>query len=58
MNVEFLDRIASQLKAHKSPACRRAINRILDDMKQRYEDGKYNTRIEAEFAFGESVEKE
>jgi hypothetical protein len=37
MNVEFLDRLASLLKARKSPACRRAINRILDEMKQRCE---------------------
>jgi len=58
MNVEFLDRLASQLKADKSPACRRAINRILDEMKQRCEDGKYNTPMAAESAFRESVEKE
>jgi hypothetical protein len=58
MNVEFLDRLASQLKAEKSPACRRAINRILDEMKQRCEDGKYNTPMAAESAFRESVEKE
>jgi hypothetical protein len=58
MNVEFLDRLASQLKADKSPACRRAINRILDEMKQPFEDGKYNTPMAAESAFRESVEKE
>jgi hypothetical protein len=58
MNVEFLDRLASQLKAHKRPACRRAINRILDEMKQHCEDGRYNTPMAAESAFRESVEKE
>jgi hypothetical protein len=58
MNVEFLDRLAHQLKTHKTPSCRRAINRILEQMKQRCEDGKYSTPMAAESEFRESVEKE
>jgi hypothetical protein len=58
MNVEFLDRLAHQLKARKSPSCRRAINGILEQMKKRCEDGKYNTPAAAESAFREAVEKE
>ena len=58
MNVEFLDRLAHQLKTHKTPSCRRAINRILEQMKQRCDDGKYDTPMAAESAFRESVENE
>jgi hypothetical protein len=58
MNVEFLDRLAHQLKAHKTPSCRRAINRILEQTKKRCEDGKYNTPMAAESDFRELVEKE
>ena len=31
MDTEYLDQLAEQLKAEKSPACRRAINRLLAD---------------------------
>jgi hypothetical protein len=58
MNVEFLDRLAQQLKTHKTPSCRRAINRILEQIKQRYEDGKYDAPMAAESAFRESVDNE
>ena len=37
MSIEFLDRLASQLKIGKGPASRRAIERILDITKTGYE---------------------
>jgi hypothetical protein len=58
MDTAFLDRLAQQLRIHKTPSCRRAINRILNDMKKRYEDGKYNTPMAAKSDFRELVEKE
>jgi hypothetical protein len=58
MDTAFLDRLAQQLRIDKTPSCRRAINRILDEMKQRYESGKYNTPVAAESDFREFVEKD
>ena len=58
MNVEFLDQIARQLRINKTPPCRRAINRILEEVKSRCENGKYNTPMAAESDFRELVEKE
>jgi hypothetical protein len=58
MNVEFLDRLASSLKIDKTPSCRRAINRILEQMKRHCEAGKYNTPMTAESDFRELVEKD
>jgi hypothetical protein len=56
MNTEYLDQLADQLKGDKSPACRRAINRILADMKQRCKDGEYDSPLDAEAAFRKFVE--
>ena len=58
MSTEFLDRLASQLKIGKDLASRRAIERILDIIKKSYEDGKYQSPIEAERDFRELVEGE
>jgi hypothetical protein len=58
MDTSFLDRLAQQLRIDKTPSCRRAINRILDEMKQRYESGQYNTPMAAESDFREFVEKD
>jgi hypothetical protein len=58
MNVEFLDQLARQLRINKAPSCRRAINRILEEIKLRCENGRYDTPMAAESAFRESVEKE
>jgi hypothetical protein len=58
MNVEFLDQVAHQLRINKTPSCRRAINRILEEIKSRCENGKFDTPMAAESAFRESVEKE
>ena len=51
MSTDFLDRLASQLKANKSAACRRAIQRILAVVKKNLEDGKYENDVEAEADF-------
>jgi len=58
MHTAFLDRLAHQLRIDKTPSCRRAITRILHEMKKQYESGKYNTPMAAESDFRESVEKE
>jgi hypothetical protein len=58
MDIEFLTQLAHQLRIGKSPSCRRAINRILEDMKKRCESGEYKTPMAAESAFRESVESE
>jgi hypothetical protein len=58
MDTAFLDRLAQQLRIDKTPSCRRAINRILEEMKKRYEDGRYSTPIAAESDFRELVEQE
>ena len=52
----FLDHLASQLKANKSAACRRAIQRILGVIKNNYETGKYSNYTEAETDFRSLVE--
>ena len=51
MSLEFLDRLASQLKIDKSAAKRRAIERILETVRQNYQAGKYETPTDAERAF-------
>jgi hypothetical protein len=58
MNTEYLEHSAQQLKVDKSPACRRAINRILAVMKKRCADGEYETQAEAESAFRKLVADE
>jgi hypothetical protein len=58
MDTAFLDRLAQQLRMNKTPSCRRAINRILEDMKKRYKDGKYSTPMAAESDFREFVERD
>jgi hypothetical protein len=56
MDTAHLEQLAQQLKADKSPACRRAINRILAEMKQRCLDGQYDTPMDAESTFRKLVE--
>jgi hypothetical protein len=56
--TEYLDRLALQLKAGKNPNCRRAINRILADVKKRCQKGEYSSQTEAENAFRKFVEDE
>ncbi len=56
MSAEFLDRLASQLKIGKDPVSRRAIERILEVIKNSYENGMYESTTEAERDFRELVE--
>jgi hypothetical protein len=58
MGTAFLTRLVHQLRIGKTPGCRRAINRILEEIKNRCENGKYDTPMAAESAFRESVENE
>jgi hypothetical protein len=58
MSTEYLDQLARQLKIDKTPACRRAINRILEDLKKRCESGEFATPMDAEAAFRKFVEDE
>jgi hypothetical protein len=58
MNTGFLDRLATQPRAGKSAACRRATQRILAVIKKNYEEGEYESHTEAETAFRRLVERE
>jgi hypothetical protein len=53
-----LDRLASQLRANKSAACRRAIQRILAVVKKNFEDDKYKNDVEAEADFRQLVDRD
>jgi hypothetical protein len=55
VSTEFLDRLASQLKVGKDAVSRRAIERILDVIKKGYEEGKYESPVEAERDFRQLV---
>lgn len=58
VSTEFLDHLASQLKVDKDPASRRAIERILEVIKNSYEKGLYKSSTEAERDFRRLVEGE
>ena len=58
VSTDFLDRLASQLRANKSAACRRAIQRILAIVKNNFNDGKYKNDVEAEADFRLLVDRE
>jgi hypothetical protein len=55
VSTDFLDRLASQLKVGKDPPSRRAIERILDVIKKSYEEGKYESPVDAERDFRQLV---
>jgi hypothetical protein len=56
MELGQLDQLAEQLKIDKNPACRRAINRILAEFKERCEKGEFENPLSAESAFRKSIE--
>lgn len=58
VSTEFLDRLASQLKIGKNAARRRAVERIVGAIKKNYEDGQYQSPVEAERDFRQVVERE
>ena len=53
-----MDRLASQLRADKSAACRRAIQRILAVVKKNFADGKYKNDVKAEADFRQLVDRD
>jgi hypothetical protein len=57
-DTEYLDQLAHQLKIDKTPACRRAINRILAEMKRHREKSEYDSPMAAESAFRKFVQVE
>jgi hypothetical protein len=58
VSTDFLDRLASHLRANKSAACRRAIQRILAVVKKNFEDGKYKSDLEPEADFRQLVNRD
>jgi hypothetical protein len=58
VSTDFLDRLASQLRASKSAACRRAIQRILAVVKKNFADGKYKNDVETEADFRQLVDRD
>jgi hypothetical protein len=46
--TEFLSRLASQLKLDKQPAGRRAVEKLLHVVAEKYEVGLYANRCDAE----------
>jgi hypothetical protein len=58
VDTAFLTQLANQLRIGKTPGCRRAINRILEEIKGGCENSKYDSPIAAEAAFREFAERE
>jgi hypothetical protein len=58
METAFLDHLANQLGIDKSAACRRAIQRILVRVKERYDNKQYASARDAENEFRKLVERE
>lgn len=58
METTFLDRLATQLKANKTAACRRAIQRILVRMKEHCKSGQYHSTTDAENEFRRLVQSD
>ena len=57
-STEYLDKLAQQLKIDKNAACQRAIERILAMIKNRYDEGAYDSRTAAELDFRKLVEQQ
>lgn len=58
MDTAFLSRLAKVLKMGKSAPCQRAIERLLTNVKKRYEKGDFETAADAESVLRELVNKE
>lgn len=58
MSAKFLDQLAEQLRVGKSPACRRAIARILTSVQERWERREFESQSAAEVAFRKLVDDE
>jgi hypothetical protein len=57
-STEYLDQLAQQLKIDKNAACRRAIERILAMIKNRYDQGTYESRTAAELDLRKLVDQQ
>jgi hypothetical protein len=55
--TEFLSRLASQLKLNKQPAERRAVEKLLHVVVEKYEEGQYANRCDAERHLRDLVDK-
>jgi hypothetical protein len=55
--TEFLSRLASQLKLNKQPAERRAVDKLLNVVTSKYEEGRYANRCDAERDLRDLVDK-
>lgn len=55
--TEFLSRLASQLKLNKQPAERRTIEKLFHVVVEKYEEGQYANRCDAERDFRNLVDK-
>ena len=58
MESAFLDHLANQLRANKTPTCRRAIQRILVRIKEHCESGQYQSTTDAENEFRRLVKSD
>jgi hypothetical protein len=55
--TEFLSRLASQLKLNKQPAERRAVEKLLHAVTEKFADGQYANRCDAERDLRDLVDK-
>jgi hypothetical protein len=55
--TEFLSRLAAQLKLNKQPAERRAVDKLLNQVSDKFQDGRYANRCDAERDLRDQVDK-
>jgi hypothetical protein len=55
--TEFLSHLAQQLKLNKQPAERRAVDKLLNEVSDKFEEGRYANRCDAERDLRDLVDK-
>jgi hypothetical protein len=55
--TEFLSRLAAQLKMNRQPAERRAVDKLMNEVADKFEDGRYANRCDAERDLRDLVDK-
>jgi hypothetical protein len=55
--TEFLSRLATQLKLNKQPAERRTVDKLMNEVADKFEEGRYANRCDAERDLRDQVEK-
>ena len=55
--TDFLSRLAAQLKLNKQPAERRAVDKLMNEVTAKYEEGRYANRCDAERDLRDLVDK-